>query len=302
MSPGHRADDALAAAVRRGDDRRVPGPGRYRGPGGLGARRGARRGPAAGAGRAADPEPRRLRRLPEGRGAPGPGHRRTRRRSGARSATTSRRWRSTPPSRGLGPAVPGARPTTTTWSPTPETARPPGRRGAGRRAGPGPARGPPRAGRLLPDRRVDDARPLAAARRGSARAGQRRPAHRGGAGRAGSRPLGRGGRSTSSGRRRWTPARPTTAGAWRTACSGCGGYPEALAAADRGLALAPANLDLIEDKAMVHLAQGDLAGARAVLRAARGSGRARRRWSPSSATTGTSTGCSTTSSSSCCCG
>jgi eukaryotic-like serine/threonine-protein kinase len=45
-------------------------------------------------------------------------------------------------------------------------------------------------------------------------------------------------------------------------------YPEALAAADRGLALAPANLDLIENKAMIYLAQGDLAGARAVARAA----------------------------------
>jgi serine/threonine-protein kinase len=45
-------------------------------------------------------------------------------------------------------------------------------------------------------------------------------------------------------------------------------YPEALASADRGLALAPENLDLIENKAMVYLAQGDLPGARAVIRAA----------------------------------
>jgi eukaryotic-like serine/threonine-protein kinase len=45
-------------------------------------------------------------------------------------------------------------------------------------------------------------------------------------------------------------------------------YPEALAAADRGLALAPDNVDLIENKAMVYLAQGDLPGARAVIRAA----------------------------------
>ena len=45
-------------------------------------------------------------------------------------------------------------------------------------------------------------------------------------------------------------------------------YPEALRAADRGLGLAPSNLDLLETKAMVYLAQGDLAGARAVLRAA----------------------------------
>jgi serine/threonine-protein kinase len=42
-------------------------------------------------------------------------------------------------------------------------------------------------------------------------------------------------------------------------------YPEALAAADRGLAVSPDNLDLIENKAMVHLAQGDLDGARRVV-------------------------------------
>jgi serine/threonine protein kinase/tetratricopeptide (TPR) repeat protein len=45
-------------------------------------------------------------------------------------------------------------------------------------------------------------------------------------------------------------------------------YPEAQAAMDRGLALAPTNLRIIEQKAMVALAQGDLAGARAVVRAA----------------------------------
>ena len=45
-------------------------------------------------------------------------------------------------------------------------------------------------------------------------------------------------------------------------------YPEAREALDRGLALAPANLSLIESKAMTFLAQGDLAGARAVLEAA----------------------------------
>ena len=43
-------------------------------------------------------------------------------------------------------------------------------------------------------------------------------------------------------------------------------HPEALQAFDRGLALAPASLNLLEEKAMVFLAQGDLAGARAVLR------------------------------------
>jgi tetratricopeptide (TPR) repeat protein len=45
-------------------------------------------------------------------------------------------------------------------------------------------------------------------------------------------------------------------------------YPEARQALDRGLALAPANLSLIEGKAMTFLAEGDLAGARAVLKAA----------------------------------
>ena len=45
-------------------------------------------------------------------------------------------------------------------------------------------------------------------------------------------------------------------------------YPEALAAAERGLALAPTNLNIIEERAIVPLAQGDLAGARAVVRAA----------------------------------
>ncbi len=44
-------------------------------------------------------------------------------------------------------------------------------------------------------------------------------------------------------------------------------YPEAREAFDRGLALAPTNLTLIEQKAMTFLAEGDLAGARAVLSA-----------------------------------
>ncbi|HYN20152.1 MAG TPA: hypothetical protein VE078_04270, partial [Thermoanaerobaculia bacterium] len=45
-------------------------------------------------------------------------------------------------------------------------------------------------------------------------------------------------------------------------------YPEAREVYDRGLALAPANLDMIENKALVFLGEGDLAGARAVLKAA----------------------------------
>jgi eukaryotic-like serine/threonine-protein kinase len=44
-------------------------------------------------------------------------------------------------------------------------------------------------------------------------------------------------------------------------------YPEAEATADRGLAVAPVNLDLIENKAMIHLARGDLPGAQAAIHA-----------------------------------
>jgi serine/threonine-protein kinase len=44
-------------------------------------------------------------------------------------------------------------------------------------------------------------------------------------------------------------------------------YPEALAETSRALTLAPTSLDLIETRAMIYLARGDLAGARAVLRA-----------------------------------
>ncbi len=45
-------------------------------------------------------------------------------------------------------------------------------------------------------------------------------------------------------------------------------YPEALAALDRALAIAPASLDLIENRAEVYLAQGNLDGARAYLASA----------------------------------
>jgi serine/threonine-protein kinase len=45
-------------------------------------------------------------------------------------------------------------------------------------------------------------------------------------------------------------------------------YPEALVAAEHGVALSPTNLQLVEILAMVHLAQGDLPGARAVIQAA----------------------------------
>jgi serine/threonine protein kinase/tetratricopeptide (TPR) repeat protein len=42
-------------------------------------------------------------------------------------------------------------------------------------------------------------------------------------------------------------------------------YPEALAACERGLAIDPTNLDLLENKTMVFLGQGDLEGARRVV-------------------------------------
>ncbi len=45
-------------------------------------------------------------------------------------------------------------------------------------------------------------------------------------------------------------------------------YPEAREALERGLAIAPANLRLIENHAMSYLGEGDLAGARAALKAA----------------------------------
>ncbi len=45
-------------------------------------------------------------------------------------------------------------------------------------------------------------------------------------------------------------------------------YPEASAASDRAVVLAPENLAVVETSAMVHLAQGDLAGARAAIAAA----------------------------------
>jgi len=45
-------------------------------------------------------------------------------------------------------------------------------------------------------------------------------------------------------------------------------YPEALVTAEHGVALSPTNLQVLENLALVHLAQGDLAGARAVIQAA----------------------------------
>ncbi|MEZ0333602.1 MAG: tetratricopeptide repeat protein, partial [Gemmatimonadales bacterium] len=47
-------------------------------------------------------------------------------------------------------------------------------------------------------------------------------------------------------------------------------YPEAIAASDRALALDPANATVLENKAMVYLGQGDLEGARRLIREATG--------------------------------
>jgi tetratricopeptide (TPR) repeat protein len=45
-------------------------------------------------------------------------------------------------------------------------------------------------------------------------------------------------------------------------------YPDALAACDRALALGPTNLQAIETKAMIHLAQADVPGARSIIASA----------------------------------
>jgi tetratricopeptide (TPR) repeat protein len=63
---------------------------------------------------------------------------------------------------------------------------------------------------------------------------------------------------------------PRSVGGWTAignALLRLGRYPEAREAQERGLALAPTNLRLIEHRAMTFLGQGDLAGARAILKA-----------------------------------
>ena len=135
---------------------------------------------------------------------------------------------------------------------------------------------------------VPGARPLRAAgfqrlqpragavREGAARrARERRSPLRNGARRAGPRALGCGGGTLPAGGAPRSPVgdqfdRP------RLHAPRLRRYPEAREAFDRGLALAPANLSLIERKAMTFLGEGDLAGARAVLKAAPEGGRAQR--------------------------
>ena len=89
-----------------------------------------------------------------------------------------------------------------------------------------------------------------------------------GACRAGPRALGCGGGALQAGRAPRSPVGRHVAVPRRRASLRLRRYPEAREAFDRGLALAPANLSLIEDKAMTYLGEGDLAGARAVLKAA----------------------------------
>jgi eukaryotic-like serine/threonine-protein kinase len=64
------------------------------------------------------------------------------------------------------------------------------------------------------------------------------------------------------------PRSVTTAGGLARASLWLRRYPEVLRATERGLALAPASLRLLQTRAMAYLGQGDLAGARAVIRAA----------------------------------
>jgi serine/threonine-protein kinase len=68
--------------------------------------------------------------------------------------------------------------------------------------------------------------------------------------------------------RRLDPRAPTTARRLTHTLLRLRRYPEALAAADRGLVVSPDNLDLIENKTMAYLGQGDLEGARRVVASA----------------------------------
>ncbi len=77
-------------------------------------------------------------------------------------------------------------------------------------------------------------------------------------------------------------------------------YPEAREASDKGLTVAPANLQLIENKAMTFLGEGNLVAARRVIHAASGRSSPRRSW-PLWRTTSISSGSSTRSSGRCSC-
>jgi serine/threonine-protein kinase len=67
--------------------------------------------------------------------------------------------------------------------------------------------------------------------------------------------------------RRLDPRSPRAAGELHRTLSAMRRYPEALAAGNDALALAPADLGVIEMQMIAHLGQGDLPGARSVLQA-----------------------------------
>jgi serine/threonine-protein kinase len=67
--------------------------------------------------------------------------------------------------------------------------------------------------------------------------------------------------------RRLDPRSPRVAGELLRTLAAMRRYPEAIAAGNDALALAPADLGILENVMMIHLGQGDLAGARSVLAA-----------------------------------
>jgi TolB-like protein len=66
--------------------------------------------------------------------------------------------------------------------------------------------------------------------------------------------------------RRFDPRSVTVASSLQTALLWLRRYPEALAASDTALSIAPGDVSLVQDRAMVFIAQGDLAGARKAMR------------------------------------
>ncbi len=66
--------------------------------------------------------------------------------------------------------------------------------------------------------------------------------------------------------RRLDPRSVSVASSLQTALLWLRRYPEALTASDTALSLSPGDLSLVQDRAMVYIAQGDLAGAREAMR------------------------------------
>ena len=262
--------DHVAAAVRRLDHRRVPGAGRHRGPGGRGAGRGAGRAAEADAGARSRPRTSRPTRRSSRARRPARDWRSTDPRdSAARSTTTARRWRSTRRSCRPGCSCPGRTPPSTTSArpPRPTTAALARRGEHAPATGAGTARDPARAGRLpavRPGRRGRGARGV----RGGARegAGQRGPAERRRPRRAEPGTVGGVRRALHEGAAPSIPARRSTPGARASPCSGSGAIPRRTRPSIAGWRIAPSTLLLHSGKAMVRLAQGDLPGARDVIR------------------------------------